>query len=420
MNGKKKIACTVIFLVAGMACAGAQDREVSLGGYFKNNVLVMDLPRIVDVQGLESDELYGTNESLIRLRGFYRPGKRVAFEAAYESLLRISEPDLNAALSLTEPDVATWRVADPDADVYQGDKDSNVRLLHNIDRLNATISLDMADISIGRQAVAFGSARSVNPMDVFSPFGSQNLNQEEKDGVDALRVRIPIQDMGEVDAGAVLGHDAERKNNAFFLRTKVYALATDFTLIAMDFRDNLLVGADVTRSMGGAGFRAEGAYVFAGGAGNRQPDDDYFRMTVGVDYSFRPGVYGFAEYHFNGPGTVRSSEFLENSTQTAYREGGVYLLGRHYLIPGMSWEITPLWVSTTQVMVNLSDPSCLLSPVIDYNIREDIYLSAGAFVSLGDEGTVVSLPAAGGSWFEPESEFGMYADMFYMQVKIYF
>ncbi len=416
----RAIVFTVIVFSIGVGGVCAEDREVSLGGYFKNNTRVMDLPRIADMQGLDSGELYGSNESLIRLRGFYRPGKIVSFEAAWESLLQISDPDLNSALSLTEPDVSSYRSVDPDEVIYKGDGEGNVRLFHNIDRLNANISLALADISLGRQAIAFGSARSVNPTDVFSPFGTQNLNTEEKNGIDAVRVRIPIQDMGEVDIGAVLGEDAERRNNAFFLRTRFCALDTDFSLIAMDFRDNLLLGADVTRAIGGAGFWAEVAYVFAGAVDRRISADDYFRITVGADYSFRPGLYGFAEYHFNGPGTVRSRDYLENSAQTAYREGGVYLLGRHYLVPGISWEITPLWISTAQVVVNMTDPSCLLSPVIDYNIREDIYLSAGAFISLGDEGGVGQLPLAGISQFEPGSEFGMYADMFYMQMKVYF
>ena len=99
--------------------------------------------------------------------------------------------------------------------------------------------------------------------------------------------------------------------------------------LLMGFRENFLIGADLTRSIGGAGFWTEAAYVFA------EQKDDYFRGIMGMDYSFTEKLYAFAEYHWNQAGSGDPKEYLSLLSKTAYIDGSVYLFGEHYLAPGV-------------------------------------------------------------------------------------
>ncbi|MBN2105171.1 bifunctional alpha,alpha-trehalose-phosphate synthase (UDP-forming)/trehalose-phosphatase [bacterium] len=56
-----------------------------------------------------------------------------------------------------------------------------------------------AAVYCGRQDIVWGSARTVNPMDVIAPFSFGSLDTEDRRGVDAIRLRIPVGCMGEID-----------------------------------------------------------------------------------------------------------------------------------------------------------------------------------------------------------------------------
>jgi hypothetical protein len=63
-----------------------------------------------------------------------------------------------------------------------------------------TIKIGAADIFIDRQAVAWGSGRLFNPTDVVTPYAFNELDKEERLGVDAVRVRVTLCRMGNFPA----------------------------------------------------------------------------------------------------------------------------------------------------------------------------------------------------------------------------
>ena len=67
---------------------------------------------------------------------------------------------------------------------------------------------------------------------------------------------------------------------------------------------------------------------------------------MGIDYNFSQGIYTFAEYHLNTAGSASASKYLTRPNRSAYAEGGVYLLGQHYLAPGLTYQATPLLTVT--------------------------------------------------------------------------
>ena len=109
------------------------------------------------------------------------------------------------------------------------------------------------------------------------------------------------------------------------------------------------------------------------------------RLSAGADYNFVQGVYAFVEYHFNSAGQSDPDRYFNNlfyTKRTAYVEGAVYLLGRHYIIPGISWQLTPLATVFAEVLSNLNDGSLLIAPSLEYNISDNLYLSLGGALLL--------------------------------------
>lgn len=365
----------------------------------------------------------GAVNNRLRLKIALHPTKWLSFHFAYDISPRIQDPDLfedNVLFSGFRPleyrfdDFRDMLYPEPDEPI------SSFGIFHNLDRCFITINTPMADIFLGRQAIAWGSARVINPTDVIAPFAFNELDKEERRGVDAVRVRIPLGMMDELDLGFVAGEDFDSDKNSFFLRGKFYTFKTDVSLLFIGFRKHLLLGLDFTRAIGGAGFWFEGAYIIPDFFRETNPSNekDYFRVSAGLDYNLSSRTYGFIEYHYNSPGAGQPEQYLGLFDSSPYQDGSVYFMGEHYLNVGAVSQVSPLVALTAMSIVNFSDWSFILSPVIEYNIAENIYLSAGAYIGIGKNpelilGPLVPLP-------HMRSEFGTYPDTLFTSFRVYF
>ena len=399
------LICLLTILLFGVANA-----EFRVSGYYKNFFTAFDSP-------LPETPVTGVVVNRLRLNLSYAPTDSFSFAFAYDFTPRVQDPSLFSQSPFAIGTASSrYRVADFDSLLYPGKDEpmGSVGIYHNLDRAAVQFSTDFADISIGRDAIAWGAARIINPTDVVAPFNYDQLDTEDRVGIDAVRIRIPVGILGEVDTGYIFGTNFDFDKSAIFLRTQLNAAETDFSILLLEFQRDLLVGLDIARGIGGAGFWLETAYVFTDPFDDgRIASDDYLRTSFGLDYSFSGETYAFIEYHFNGAGTDKPDNYLTNLDRSAYTRGGVYLLGVHYLAPGISHQLTPLIGISGQMLFNLSDPSTWIAPQIAYNIAEDIHLSVGGFISLGKrpkDDDLTQLP----------SEFGSYPNLFFSSFRVYF
>ncbi|RKU36083.1 hypothetical protein C6496_14425 [Candidatus Poribacteria bacterium] len=398
------IICLMVTSLAGTAAA-----EFRVGGYYKNFSTAFNSP-------LPEASMMGVVVNRLRFNLSYAPTDSLSFAFAYDFTPRVQDPLLFSQSPFAVGIASSrYRVADFESLLYPSEDEpvSSVGIYHNLDRASVQFSTDFADFSIGRDAIAWGSARIVNPTDIIAPYTYDQLDTEDRVGVDAIRVRIPVGVMGEIDAGYIFGPDFEFDKSAVFLRTQLNAVETDFSILLLEFQKDLLVGLDVARGIGGAGFWLETAYVFTEPFDEPNTSDNYLRASIGLDYSFGGETYTFIEYHFNGAGAMEPENFLTNLERPAYTRGGVYLLGTHYLAPGFTRQLTPLINLSGQILLNLSDPSTWIAPQIAYNVAEDIHLSVGGFVSIGKR------PKNGDST-EFQSEFGSYPNLVFSSFRLYF
>lgn len=393
----------------------AQSGAVAANGYFKSYFYLFQ-PASPDDGGL-----MGLSSNRFRLDLNYKPRPWIAMQAAYDIVPRVQSSGTSVdSLFLRQINPFAYRAADLDARLYPRGSDpvKHFSLFQNLDRAMVAFHARAADITVGRQPIAWGSARVINPTDVLAPFAFEALDTEDRVGIDAVRTRIPLGTLSEVDAGYVFGKHFRFENSAFYGRAKFNVRKTDVSLTAMGFRENFLAGFDLAGSVYGAGIWLESAYVFVDALGDyaNGRQYDYFRLSSGIDYSFTGNTYGFIEYHFNGAGASSPRDYFGRLCRPAYTEGSVYLTGRHYLIPGVAHQLSPLVTLTGESLINLLDPSFFLSAQAEYNIAADVYLGAGAFIGIGRKPG----SGAGGIPVDTGSEFGAYPNAYFASIRYYF
>lgn len=429
MNGRSNRAGTPLLALVFLAAVlfpppAAAGTGFHINGYFKNFSTAIDRMEYDGTGDAPGSATTGSVSNRLRIAAYWNLSRSISLECACDFTTRIQDRSLYDGDSpLLQPDPLTYRIGDLRSRIYP-ENESDLRafaISQNLDRALLTISLSSADILVGRQAIAWGSARAVNPTDVLAPFAFNELDTEDRTGIDAIRIRIPTGMMGEIDLGFVSGKDARFERSALYARTKFYIEKTDVTLMAVGFRENLLAGLDLARSIGGAGAWLECAAVFVDALrdGGREHTRNYGGITCGIDYNLTATVYGFVEYHLNGAGSEDTYSYLANTGGPAYREGALYLLGRHYLAPGVTWQVTPLAGFSAQTLWNLTDTSLLFAPRLEYSLAEDIFFDAGCFLGLG-QGASTGIDERGNAALLPDSEFGLYPDLYYTSFRIYF
>jgi opacity protein-like surface antigen len=283
----------------------------------------------------------------------------------------------------------------------------------NLDRLNVQLRFDHGDVTLGRQAIAFGSARVISPTDVLLPFNVQVRNTEYRIGVDALRYQRPLGQLGEVDVGIIAGDDFQSSDSAVFVHIKTHVADYDLEFTALRFTNLSLMGAGLQTALGPAGFWFETVVV----SGN----DHYWRMSTGVDYALTDRLLGLVEYHYNGAGANTAEDYASLLTRPAYVQGGVFLMGQQYLMPGLSWQVSPLLIVAVQTVLNLTAHSAFMTLQIDYNLTGNIYLGFGVHGFSGESivGLPPTLPEASAS-SSLGSEYGSVPDNVFVSFSVYF
>lgn len=381
---------------------GITARAAELSGTLKPEFSITD-------QSLPDSSLTYVFQVPLRLMVHHRAGK-VNLSAAWALYPSAGNPALSG-----EKGVHIFRLADPENRILPStwSGSESFSMLHDIDRLNIGVRTSFSTLTLGRQAVYWGVAKSVSPTDFIAPFQYGTLDTEYRTGVDAARSVFPIGMMSELDAGYVFGKDARFSDSGCWLRGRFYLFRTDATLLAACFRENLMIGGSLNRSVGEGTGWVECAFVSTGFFSSDRSEETYWSLSAGYDRSWlNAALYGFLEYHFNSPGVDDPEDYPDILSSSACRNGGIYLLGKHYLSPGTNWTVTPLLNFTGQALVNLTDVSAYLSMNGEYSISQNTVIKAGMARGLG---RTSSDPAG-----DADSEFGTWPGYYFLSAGYYF
>ncbi len=379
----------LIFLLVNPANA----RGYKWGGNFKTHALFDDFSFLKAIRAKK--EL--SSLTSIRLNHFYTMGDAHNFEMAYAFSTQWAKRPVQASVTHS----VKYRVKDLES-TPSFNIGKNSHFYQNLDRFIWNYVGPSIDLYVGRQAVSTGSGRSVNPTDIFLPFAIGSFDSEYRTGIDAIRARLPFGDMGEFDGGIVLGENAKSAANAFFINVKKPIKDWDILYTAISYRRNLLLGLDLQGSLFSQGVWLEAAYNKM--RSYKNVEKQYLRTVVGMDYRYSDDIMLYIEYQHNGAGTRYPLNYSLNIDSLAYREGGVFFLAKNYLAPGISIQITPLWIVSANAILNIDDSSIYYNQKVEWNFKDNFY---GDFNLLLVDGKI-------------NSEFFNYSNRAALSMRIYY
>ncbi|MDD4179259.1 MAG: hypothetical protein PHH14_04335 [Candidatus Margulisbacteria bacterium] len=252
------------------------------------------------------------------------------------------------------------------------------------DRAYFKLYSNAANLTLGKQRIAWGSGYIWNPTDIFNPFVlAFAVREEDTTNVTAVRVEAPLGEAGGLDAYIV--GDKPWEQTAKGLRVKntvgLFDLAASYVdQGTLGHQFGLDVGGDIIKDVG---VHCELALktTAEGGA--------FIQSVWGLEYTFDNGLGLNIEYYFNGRGAKNKADY----DWAALSIGTLDQLAADYLYIGTTAIINEITTFKTSVLANLNDQSWMFYPVYSRNIAQNWDLNLEAMVLGGPDDSEFVPPA---------------------------
>jgi hypothetical protein len=200
-----------------------------------------------------------------------------------------------------------------------------------------------------------------------------------------VRLAVPLSDTAQLDLLYLPQQDAADQGGV--VRVQVNVLGWDGSVSAGKYVDDLVFGFDLVGDVGPVGVHAEGAYTLQltglKGGGPVGIGEHFFRGVVGAEWKPHEKVVLMAEYSFNGYGSVDPRRYASILSSARVLRGEVFGAGQHQAAIAAVFTINDLLSANVSVLGNLTDPSALLIPSLEYSVTQTVLLRAGAYLPLG-------------------------------------
>lgn len=252
------------------------------------------------------------------------------------------------------------------------------RLWVGVDRLLLQIEVDHLKLTLGRQAISFGTTFFFSPTDLVSPFSATTLDREYKAGVDALRADLYFGETTTITLAAAYAGAWNASGLLFVGHAGTTLGGFDLGLFFGVLHEDLVAGLDAQGDLQGIGLRAEATLTRPAGGG-----DLFYRVVLGAEHTFAGDLRLSAELYAQSLGARRSEDYLAFALSDRVRRGEVWTLGRLYAAVALSWQAHPLLQVNFFGVANLEDPSLLLGPALTYAISDEVSLDLGLYLGAG-------------------------------------
>jgi len=376
---------------------GAQSSDFDFGGHTKFRLTSTSFPDdslFRDLAGSSAED-FGFDA---RLKVSWRSGgwgvqSDAQFAALYGETIEYSR-GFDAGLQVLFPRLPTDERRLFDLTDIISDKGKRA-VISRLDRLSASYTVDKGVVRFGRQAVTWGNGLMFNTvMDIFNPFDPTAIDKEYKSGDDMLYGQYLRDNGADIQSVLVFRRnpatgDVETDQGSFAGKYHGFFGAGEYDiLIARHFGETLL-GVGGNRSIGGALWRGDLVVTSTDNEGT------IASAVTSLSHSFTWGgknVSGVVEYYFNGFGQ-RSRRYgpqdlaLNPNLLQRFARGEVFNLGRHYLGLSALIEITPLFLLTPNLFLNIEDTSALLQIATQTDVSENMLLLGALNIPVGEAGT---------------------------------
>jgi len=266
----------------------------------------------------------------------------------------------------------------------------------DVDRLLLRFYLGDVDLSVGRQAVSWGYSNLFTVSDIWTAFSPFDLDTSQRRGLDAVRAVWSVTDTLELDLiladrGSVDDLSGGARATLYLDFGELYgAAAKTYEDVALAFG----ISADIDT------FKLRGEVM--GRYDLDRGEVEVPRATLGADWFHSDALMIGAEVHLNGFGTADRDYLTHAPTEPALARGEGYLMGLLYAGTYLTWRPHPLMTLTTSAMVNLLDPSAVLTWSAAVEVLESVDLGVGGTHGLGS------------------LELGLYGHQGYLQLSAFF
>ena len=287
-----------------------------------------------------------------------------------------------------------------------------------VDRLLFKLTLGPVELHLGRMPINYTATQVFVPNDFFAPFSATAVNKIYKPGVDALRVSWAPGTFSSLELVAVLGSDADGvpswSRSALLLRASTVLWDTQWALLGGKLAGRWIVGFSMQGEVGLMGVRAEGHVGFPDAEGDGLDDDRsvreiHARVAAGVDRKFvwRNATVGF-EALYQSDGAAWTGHYPRR-LQGLYPDDLPNMASLYLGLSG-GLELIPILRAGGMVLLNTQDGSGLAALTLMYNIADEADFVGGLLLPWG-EGPVGLLP---------QSEYGLYPVMVFLESRFYF
>ena len=388
MKTKRLIILLIIILSSNTAYILA-DTEFEFSGYVYDVPSVQKIPAMFEDLGYETDDEYlALNLTRLRLRPNVILGDYGRITAQYEMdflLSKLALPYLTGSGMTNRQAVGlNWQVVN----------DDYLKVNHFIDMLYYKHFFDFGEIVFGRQVISWGTGRIWQPTDLFNPINPANFSKFEKDGADALSAKIFLGDFSDLEL--VYNFREKLKDGNFAGRFRTNYKEYDISVMAGYFDKRAVVGGDFAGNLFDAGFRGEFLYSFH----DKDPDSNFVRCILGLDYQFTSKLYAMTEFQYNGEGTTCTNCYQIDKMFM----GEILNVGKYYGMAQISYEIHPLVKINLSNLTNIGDGSGYAGFTGVYSALDNLNLSLGAMLFYGKNKT----------------EYSYFPSAFYAVVEYYF
>lgn len=303
-------------------------------------------------------------------------------------------------------------IGEPDFDLVRGRQDAEyLDLLHVfVDKQHAywdtslyrgylTLRHGPAELTAGRQRIAWGTAHFWSPADVFNPISPLQVEEDERQGVDAAQLALQLPKGLRWSVVYAPQDGLDRSTEAARIAATVHNF--DVTAMGGHFQKDWLVGADFAGQLRGAGLRGELTYT----ARADSSQSNALRLAFGSDYAINSKWYVLAEYFYNQgqPAGYTPGQPFDPSILLRY-SNEIYTLQRHFLSAGARYSVTPLLNLQTYAVVDLEGRGALFMPQATYNLtaNTDLRVAGQLFAS------------------SPRGEFDRVPNLFNLELTVHF
>ncbi|MCA9520479.1 MAG: hypothetical protein KC609_05885 [Myxococcales bacterium] len=303
--------------------------------------------------------------------------------------------------------------------------EGNLQLRNSIDWLYLAFTFGPVTLTVGRQPITLGRGKLWQVTDLIAGFSITEVDTEYKPGSDAFRLDWQIAQKSQLTLLAVAGELADDKDAQATLRGSSFALRFqqgfkkgEVGVLAGFIRRDVVLAVDLALDFGAFDMYVEVSATLP-------THDSLTRRSAPLSSDSRVlvrGVLGATfkptgkltivpELYFNGMGSWKPSEYLFVAGSERLSIGEFYNMGRFYVGCAVNWEVHALVTINGALMMNLRDPSALISAGVTYNLAQNVSLFGGLYVPIGRR------PLANGLIPEPKSEFGLYPYFFFLMLK---